>query len=234
MSKPSKRFLEAKKLVEETKVYPLSEAVGVLKKVPKTKFDETVDLAMKLGVDPKQSEQQVRGTVSLPHGTGKKVRVLVFAKGESAKQAKDAGADYVGLEDLVEKINKGWFDFDVIIASPETMREVGKLGKVLGPKGLMPSPKTGTVTDQLDKAVKEVKAGRVEFKMDKHGNLHLPIGKISFEEKAILENATAVINAVLRSKPSTSKGEFLQSCTISTTMGPGLRVETKTGGDYEA
>jgi large subunit ribosomal protein L1 len=234
MTKHSKRFIEAKKLVEETKVYGLPEAVGILKKAPKTKFDETVDLAMKLGADPKQSDQQVRGTVSLPHGTGKKVRVLVFAKGETAKLAKDAGADHVGLEDLVEKINKGWFDFDVVIASPDTMREVGKLGKVLGPKGLMPSPKTGTVTDNLGQAVKEVKAGRVEFKMDKHGNLHLPIGKISFDEKAIVENASAVIDAVLRSKPSTSKGEFLQSCTLSTTMGPGIRIGAKMGGHHEA
>lgn len=234
MKKQSKRYQESKKLVDDNKIYSLRDAVSILKKMPKTKFDETVDVSMQLGVDAKQSDQQVRGTVSLPHGTGKKVRVLVFAKGESAKLAKDAGADYVGLDDLIEKINKGWFDFDVVVASPETMREVGKLGKVLGPKGLMPSPKTGTVTPEVGKAVKEVKAGRVEFKMDKNGNLHLPIGKISFEEKAIFENAAAVIETVLRAKPSTSKGEFLEGCTISTTMGPGLRIEIKAGVENEA
>lgn len=229
MKKESKRFIEAKKLVDANKIYTLSEAVSILKKVPKTKFDETIELAIKLGVDPKQSEQQVRGTVSLPHGSGRSLRVLVFAKGEAAKLAKEAGAEHVGLEDLVEKINKGWFEFDVVIASPETMREVGKLGKVLGPKGLMPSPKTGTVTPEVDKAVKEVKAGRVEFKMDKNGNLHMPVGKISFNEKAIVENASAVIEAVLRSKPSTSKGDFVQGCSISSTMSPGIRITTQTG-----
>lgn len=229
MKKESKRYLEAKKLVDANKIYTLGEAVSILKKVPKPKFDETIELAIKLGVDPKQSEQQVRGTVSLPHGSGRTSRVLVFAKGEAAKLAKEAGADHVGLEDLVEKINKGWFEFDVVIASPDTMREVGKLGKVLGPKGLMPSPKTGTVTPEVDKAVKEVKAGRVEFKMDKNGNLHMPVGKISFNEKAIVENASAVIEAVLRSKPSTSKGEFVQGCSISTTMSPGIRITTQTG-----
>lgn len=229
MKKHSKRYEEASKLVESEKAYSLNEAVALVKTFPKTKFDETVELAIRLGVDAKQSDQQVRGTVALPHGTGKKVRVLVFAKGESAKLAKDALADYVGLEDLVEKINKGWFDFDVVIASPETMREVGKLGKVLGPKGLMPSPKTGTVTADVGKAVKEVKAGRIEFKMDKNGNLHMPVGKLSFDEKAILENAAAVIDAVARSKPPTSKGDFLQSCTLTTTMGPGIKILLKTG-----
>lgn len=233
MKEGSKRFKEALKLVDRKKVYPLSEAVAILKKVPKAKFDETIELAIKLGVDAKQTEQQVRGTVSLPHGTGKKIRVLVFAKGESAKLAKEAGADHVGMEDLVEKVNKGWFDFDVVIAAPDTMREVGKLGKILGPKGLMPSPKAGTVTQDVEKAVKEVKAGRVEFKMDKSGNLHLPVGKISFEEKDIVENAAAVIDAVQRSKPPSSKGDFVQTCTISTTMGPGLRIMAKSGATYE-
>lgn len=234
MKAHSKRFEAGKKLVDSEKLYSVAESVSVLKSFPKTKFDETVDLSIKLGVDPKQTDQQVRGTVSLPHGTGKKVRVVVFAKGESAKLAKEAGADHVGLDDLVEKINKGWFDFDVVIASPETMREVGKLGKVLGPKGLMPSPKTGTVTPDVDKAVKEVKAGRVEFKMDKSGNLHLPIGKISFEEKALVENASAVLDAVYRSKPSTSKGSFMEGCTISSTMSPGVRIRTRGGESDEA
>ncbi|MBI1883251.1 MAG: 50S ribosomal protein L1 [Chlamydiae bacterium] len=227
MKKHSKRYEQAKKLVDENKVYSLSEAMALVKKFPATKFDETVHLAVKLGVDPKQSDQQVRGTVALPHGTGKKVRVLVFTKGEGAKLAKDAGADYVGFEDLIEKVNTGWCDFDVVVASPETMREVGKLGKVLGPKGLMPSPKTGTVTPDVEKAVREVKAGRVEFKMDKSGNLHLPIGKVSFGEKALTENLSSVLDALARSKPSTSKGEFMQSCTVSTAMGPGIRLQTK-------
>lgn len=234
MKKYSKRYTAAKKLIEEGKQYNLIDAVSVIKKYPKLKFDETVDLSMKLGVDSKQSDQQVRGTVSLPHGTGRKVRVLVFTKGESAKLAKDAGADYVGFEDLVEKINSGWCEFDVVIASPETMREVGKLGKFLGPKGLMPSPKTGTVTPDVDKAVREVKAGRVEFKMDKNGNLHLPVGKTSFDALALVENASSVIDAVLRSRPSSSKGDFMQSCTISTAMGPGIRLEVKGGLGYEA
>ncbi|MBI1870059.1 MAG: 50S ribosomal protein L1 [Chlamydiae bacterium] len=234
MSKHSKRYLEAKKLVDEKKLYNVSEAIAVIKKFPVTKFDETVDLAVRLGVDSKQSDQQVRGTVSLPHGTGKKVRVLVFTKGENMRLAKEAGADYVGLDDLIEKINKGWCDFDVVIASPDTMREVGKLGKVLGPRGLMPSPKTGTVTAEVDKAVKEVKAGRVEFKMDKNGNLHLPIGKISFSEEALMSNLTACVEAVARSRPSTSKGDFLKSCTVSTTMGPGIRVDMKVGESDEA
>lgn len=229
MEQGSKRYREAKKLVQEKKQYSLEEAVSILKKFPKTKFDETVEIAIKLGVDPKQSDQQVRGTVALPHGSGKAVRVVVFAKGEAAMLAKEAGADHVGLDDLVEKVNKGWFDFDVVIASPDTMREVGKLGKILGPKGLMPSPKTGTVTADVGKAVKEVKAGRVEFKMDKSGNLQLAVGKVSFAEKAILENANAALEAVLRSKPPTSKGDFVQNCTLSTTMSPGLPILMKTG-----
>jgi large subunit ribosomal protein L1 len=225
MAKHGKRYNEAIKLVDAKKQYRLGEAIEVLKKLPKTKFDETVELAFKLGVDPKQSDQMVRGTVALPHGSGKKVSVAVFAKGPAAQAAKDAGADFVGFEDLVKKCQEGWTGFDVAIATPEAMQEVRKLGKVLGPKGLMPNPKTGTVTEDTAKAIKEVKAGRVEFKMDKAGNLHVSFGKISFEGKAIEDNAKAVINAVVHAKPATSKGGFIESCTLSSTMGPGIRID---------
>lgn len=226
MATHGKRYKEAVKLVDSKKQYRIGEAVETLKKMPKTKFDESVELAFRLGVDPKQSDQMVRGTVALPHGSGKKVRVAVFAKGAAAQAAKDAGADFVGFEDLVKKCQDGWTDFDVAVATPEAMQEVRKLGKVLGPKGLMPNPKTGTVADDTAKAVKEVKAGRVEFKMDKAGNLHVAFGKLSFEPKAIEENAKAVIVAVLHAKPTTSKGHFIQSCTLASTMSPGLRVDT--------
>jgi large subunit ribosomal protein L1 len=226
MANHGKRYTEALKLVDKKREYKLGEAVELLKKMPKPKFDETVELDFKLGVDPKQSDQMVRGTCSLPHGSGKKVRVVVFAKGVPAQAAKDAGADYVGYEDLVKKVQEGWTDFDVAVATTEAMQEVRKLGKALGPKGLMPNPKTGTVTDDTAKAVKEVKAGRVEFKMDKAGNVHVAFGKLSFEGKAIEENAKAIINAVMHSKPNTSKGKFIESCTLASTMSPGLRVDT--------
>ncbi len=208
MATHGKRYNEAVKQVDAKRQYKITDAVDLLKKLPKTKFDETVELAFKLGVDPKQSDQMVRGTVALPHGSGKKVRVVVFAKGGAAQAAKDAGADFVGFEDLVKKCQEGWTDFDVAVATPEAMQEVRKLGKVLGPKGLMPNPKTGTVTDDTAKAVKEVKAGRVEFKMDKAANLHVSFGKLSFEGKAIEENARAVITAVTHAKPATAKGQF--------------------------
>jgi large subunit ribosomal protein L1 len=226
MAKHGKRYSAALKLVDTKKQYRLGEAVELLQKLPKTKFDETLELDFNLGVDPKQSDQMVRGTVALPHGSGKKVRVAVFAKGAAAQAAKEAGADFVGYEDLVKKIQEGWTDFDVAVATTEAMQEVRKLGKQLGPKGLMPNPKTGTVTDDTAKAVKEVKAGRVEFKMDKAGNLHVAFGKISFEPKAIEENARAIIGAVLHAKPATAKGTFIQSCTLSSTMSPGLRIDT--------
>jgi large subunit ribosomal protein L1 len=225
MSNHGKRYNEAIKLVDRKRQYKLGEAVDLLKKLPKAKFDETLELDFKLGVDPKQSDQMVRGTVALPHGSGKKVRVAVFAKGAAAQAAKDAGADHVGFEDLVKKCQEGWTDFDVAIATPEAMQEVRKLGKVLGPKGLMPNPKTGTVTDDTGKAVKEVKAGRVEFKMDKAGNLHVAFGKLSFEPKAIEENAKSIIGAVMHAKPSTSKGHFIETCTLASTMSPGLRID---------
>jgi len=223
----SKRFIKALEVVDAKKTYPLKEAVGVLAKFPKAKFNETIDLAFRLGVDPKQSDQMVRGTVPLPHGSGKTVRVLVFAKGAAAEAAKAAGAEYVGFADMIQKCNEGWAEFDVAVATPEAMTEVRKLGKVLGPRGLMPNPKTGTVTDDTAKAVKEVKAGRVEFKTDKAGNVHVIVGKASFKPDQIEENARAVIEAVAKAKPSSVKGQYLQSCTLSATMSPAVRVDLK-------
>ncbi len=224
--KHSKRFREALKLVDANKAYPLADAVKVLKKMPRAKLDETVELAFKLGVDPKQSDQMVRGTVPLPHGSGKKVRILVFTKG-GADAAKSAGADHAGFDDLIEKVTEGWTDFDVAIATPEAMSEVRKLGKVLGPRGLMPNPKTGTVTDDVAKAIKEFKAGRVEFKIDKAANLHVPFGKISFDEAQIVENARAVIEAVAKARPSAAKGRYIESCTLTATVSPGLALDIR-------
>ena len=225
---PSKRYKKALEQVDATKSYPLKSAVEVLAKFPKAKFNETVDLAFRLGVDPKQSDQMVRGTVPLPHGSGKTVKVLVFAKnGASADAAKGAGAEYVGFDDLIKKCQEGWSDFDVAIATPDAMSEVRKLGKVLGPRGLMPNPKTGTVTDDTARAVREVKAGRVEFKIDKAGNIHVPVGKASFPPNQIEENARAVIDSVIKAKPHTVKGEYIHSCTLSATMSPAVRVDLK-------
>src|SRR5260221_6964437 len=225
---PSKRFKKALELVDGTKSYPLKSAVEVLVKFPKAKFNETVDLAFRLGVDPKQSDQMVRGTVPLPHGSGKTVKVLVFAKsGAPAEAARAAGAEFVGFEDLVKKCQEGWTDFDVAIATPDAMSEVRKLGKVLGPRGLMPNPKTGTVTEDTAKAVKEVKAGRVEFKLDKAGNVHVPIGKASFTPAQIAENARAVIEAVAKARPASVKGAYLESCTLSATMSPAVRIDVR-------
>jgi large subunit ribosomal protein L1 len=223
----SKRFNKALENVDGKKSYPLKEAVGVLAKFPKAKFNETIDLAFRLGVDPKQSDQMVRGTVPLPHGSGKTVRVLVFAKGAAAEAATAAGAEFVGFQDMIQKCNEGWAEFDVAVATPEAMTEVRKLGKVLGPRGLMPNPKTGTVTDDTAKAVKEVKAGRVEFKTDKAGNVHVIVGKASFKPEHIEENARAVIEAVAKAKPSSVKGTYLQSCTLSATMSPAVRVDLR-------
>jgi large subunit ribosomal protein L1 len=223
----SKRFKKALEVVDAKKAYPLKEAVGVLAKFPKAKFNETIDLAFRLGVDPKQSDQMVRGTVPLPHGSGKTVRVLVFAKGAAADAATAAGAEFVGFQDMIQKCNEGWAEFDVAVATPEAMTEVRKLGKVLGPRGLMPNPKTGTVTDDTAKAVKEVKAGRVEFKTDKAGNVHVIVGKASFKPEQIEENARAVIDAVAKARPTSVKGQYLQSCTLSATMSPAVRVDLK-------
>src|SRR5438128_4132017 len=210
----SKRYRAAAQQVDRAKAYSLPEAVSTLKKFPPTKFDQTVTVSFRLGVDPKQSDQMVRGTCPLPHGSGKQVRVLVFAEGESAQAAREAGAEFIGMKDLIQKCQEGFQDFDVAIATPAAMAEVRKLGKVLGPRGLMPNPKTGTVTDDTAKAVREVKAGRVEFKIDKAGNIHVPVGKASFSSNQIEENARAVIDAVVKAKPHTVKGQYIHSCTI--------------------
>jgi large subunit ribosomal protein L1 len=224
----SKRYNKALENVDAKITYPLKSAVEVLAKFPKAKFNETVEVAFRLGVDPKQSDQMVRGTVPLPHGSGKTVKVLVFARnGAAADAAKAAGAEYVGYDDLIKKCVEGWADFDVAIATPEAMVEVRKLGKVLGPRGLMPNPKTGTVTEDTAKAVKEVKAGRVEFKLDKAGNVHVPIGKASFTPTQIAENARVVIEAVAKARPASVKGSYLQSCTISATMSPAVRIDLR-------
>lgn len=225
---PSKRYRKALELVDQTKAYPLKSAIEILKKMPRAKFNETVELAFRLGVDPKQSDQMVRGTVTLPHGTGKPVRVLVFTKNQAAMEAaKAAGADYVGYDDLIKKCSEGWADFDVAIATPDAMPEVRKLGKILGPKGLMPNPKTGTVTDDVAKAVKEFKAGRVEYKVDKAGNVHVPVGKISFTNEQIEENARSVIETVGRARPASLRGKYMLNCAISTTMSPSVKIDLK-------
>jgi large subunit ribosomal protein L1 len=225
---PSKRYKKALELVDKNNVYPLKAAVEVLAKFPRAKFNETVEVAFRLGVDPKQSDQMVRGTVPLPHGSGKTVKVLVFAKnGAAADAARAAGAEYVGFDDMIKKCTEGWTDFDVAIATPEAMSEVRKLGKVLGPRGLMPNPKTGTVTEDTAKAVKEVKAGRVEFKIDKSGNVHVPVGKVSFTPVQLAENARAVIEAVAKARPHSAKGQYLQSCTLSATMSPPVRIDLR-------
>jgi large subunit ribosomal protein L1 len=225
---PSKRYKKALEVVDAQKAYSLKDAVGVLAKFPKAKFNETIDLAFRLGVDPKHSDQMVRGTVPLPHGSGKTVRVLVFAKsGAAADAAKAAGAEYVGFEDMIAKCQGGWADFDVAVATPEAMAEVRKLGKVLGPRGLMPNPKTGTVTDDTARAVKEVKAGRVEFKVDKAGNVHVGVGKASFVANQIEENARAVIEAVFKARPNSLKGTYVHTCTLSATMSPPVRLDVR-------
>jgi large subunit ribosomal protein L1 len=221
----SKRYRAAAEQVDRKKAYNLSDAVSALKKMQGTKFDQTVTVAFRLGVDPKQSDQMVRGTCPLPHGSGKAVRVLVFAEGAAAKAAKEAGAEFVGFKDMIQKCQEGFQDFDVAVATPTAMAEVRKLGKVLGPRGLMPNPKTGTVTDDTAKAVQEVKAGRVEFKLDKNGNVAVPVGKFSFEEKALVENGNAVIDAVVRARPATAKGRYLESITLSATMSPGIHLD---------
>lgn len=211
--------------VDRLRQYNIDEAVGLLKETAYAKFDESVDLAMNLGVDPRHADQMVRGTVSLPHGTGRDVRVLVFAKGEKALEAQEAGADHVGSSELVEKIKGGWFDFDAVVATPDMMRDVGKLGSVLGPRKLMPNPKAGTVTNDITKTIQELKAGKIEFRVDKNGIIHAAVGKASFTPDQIMENLKAVIEAVLRARPASTKGTYLERMTISTTMGPGIRID---------
>lgn len=221
----SKKYVEARTKIDREKRYGLDEAIELLSQVSYAKFDETVELALRLGVDPRHADQMVRGSVALPNGLGKSVRVLVFAKGEKEKEAQDAGADTVGAEDLIEKIQKGWMDFDKAIATPDVMGIVSKLGKILGPRGLMPNPKVGTVTFEIAKTVKEMKAGRVEFRVDKAGNLHVPVGKISFAKEKLLENLNSLLDAVIRLKPPTSKGTYVKGMAISTTMSPGIKID---------
>jgi len=225
LKKRGKRYQEAAKLVDKSKQYDIAEAVTLLKETAKAKFDETVEVAFRLGVDPKHADQNIRGAVVLPHGTGKTQRVLVFAKGEKVKEAEAAGADYIGDADIIQKINDGWFDFDVIVATPDMMAEVGKLGRVLGPKGLMPNPKTGTVTFEVEKAVQEIKAGKVEYRVDKAANLHVPVGKISFDNDKLVENIETIIETIVKVKPQSSKGTYLRNVSITSTMGPGLKVD---------
>lgn len=228
MAKKGKRYQEAAKLVDREKTYDIAEAVKLIKETASAKFDESVDVAVRLGVDTRKNDQQVRGAVVLPHGTGKTQRVLVFARGEKAKEAEAAGADFVGESEYLEKINQGWFDFDVIVATPDMMAEVGKLGRVLGPKGLMPNPKTGTVTFEVEKAVKEIKAGKVEYRAHKDGNVHVPIGKVSFDDQKLVENFETIVDTLVKAKPSASKGTYMKNIAVSSTMGPGIKVVAPT------
>lgn len=225
MTKRSKRMKEIEKLIDRNKSYTLEDALDLIKKCPQTKFDQSMNMQLKIGVNPKKSDQQVRGTVTLPHGTGQQVKLVVIARGDKVQEALDAGADYAGADELVEKIKGGWTDFSALIATPDMMRELGKLGKVLGPRGLMPTPKAGTVTPDVAKAVKEVKAGKIEFKVDKTGNVNSAVGKISFDTKSLVENLVKLLNAISKAKPATAKGTYLKSMYISSTMGPGLKID---------
>jgi len=224
--KRGKKYNESIKKVEK-RDYLLDEAVALLKETAYAKFDESIDISVRLGVDPRHADQQVRGTISLPHGTGKTPTILVITKGPKEEEAKAAGADFVGYEEYIEKIQKGWLEFDVIIATPDAMRDLGKLGRVLGPRGLMPNPKSGTVTMEIATAVKEVKAGKIEFKTDKTGNIHVPIGRASFSKEDLSDNASAVIEALQRAKPATAKGQYFKGCIVTTTMGPGITLDVK-------
>ena len=211
--------------LDRSQRYLLEDGLRLVKETARAKFDETVEMAVRLGVDPRQADQNVRGTVSLPHGMGKTVRVLAFAKGEKEKEAQDAGADYVGNDDLIKKISEGWFDFDKAVATPDMMASVGRIGKVLGPRGLMPNPRTGTVTADIGKAVKEIKAGKLEFRVDKAGIVHVPVGKASFNPEKLIDNAKAVLTSILRAKPASAKGNYVRGVTVSATMGPGIKID---------
>jgi large subunit ribosomal protein L1 len=224
VAKHGKKYLEALKKVDREKLYEPVEALELVKSISTAKFDETVEAAFRLGIDTKKADQQVRGAVVLPHGTGKTKRVLVFAKGEKAKEAELAGADFVGDEDLINKVSQGWLDFDVVVATPDMMGQVGRLGRILGPKGLMPNPKTGTVTFEVEKAVKEIKAGKIEYRADKAGNVHAAIGKVSFSTEQLAENLQTLAEALIKAKPAAAKGTYMKSVTVSSTMGPGVAV----------
>jgi large subunit ribosomal protein L1 len=230
MAKKGKKYLEAAKLVDRSKAYPIGEAVELVKQTSFTKFDASVEAAFRLGVDPKKADQQIRGAVVLPNGTGKTQRVLVFAKGEKVKEAEAAGADYVGDSEYINKISQGWFEFDVIVATPDMMGEVGKLGRTLGPKGLMPNPKTGTVTFDVTRAVNEIKAGKVEYRVDKAGNVHVPIGKASFDNEKLVENFNTIFDTMVKVKPAAAKGTYMKNVAITSTMGPSIKVDPSTVG----
>lgn len=225
MSANGKSYRAALEKVDRNQRYLLEEGLRLAKETARAKFDETVEMAVRLGVDPRQADQNVRGTVTLPHGMGKTVRVLAFAKGEKEKEAQEAGADFVGGDDLIKKITDGWFDFDKAVATPDMMGAVGRIGKILGPRGLMPNPRTGTVTPDIGKAVKEIKAGKLEFRVDKAGIVHVPVGKASFNSEQLIDNARAVLTSILRAKPASAKGNYLRGVTISTTMGPGVKID---------
>ena len=220
-----KSYREALTKVDRTQRYPLEDSLRIAKETARAKFDETVELAIRLGVDPRQADQNIRGTVTLPHGMGKAVRVLAFAKGDKEKEAQDAGADFVGSDELIKKISEGWLDFDKAVATPDMMAAVGRIGKVLGPRGLMPNPKTGTVSMDIGKAVKEIKAGKLEYRVDKAGIVHVPVGKASFGPDQLIENARAVLMSVLRAKPASAKGNYVKGVTVTTTMGPGIKID---------
>ncbi|MCB5230707.1 MAG: 50S ribosomal protein L1 [Candidatus Cloacimonas sp.] len=224
MMKRSKRYAEARSKVDRLKLYELDEAVELLQSLPKAKFDETAELHMNLGVDPRKADQQIRNSIVLPHGTGKVVRILVFAEGAKAEEAKEAGADFVGVDDLVEKISGGWYDFDVVIATPNLMGKIGKLGRMLGPRGLMPNPKVGTVTMEVGKAVSEVKSGKIAYRVDKFSNIHVPVGKLSFTKEQLRENILTMVSSILRDRPATVKGQYIKSIVVTSTMGPGLKL----------
>lgn len=225
MSGKGKTFQVALAKVDRNQRYALEDSLRLAKETARAKFDETVELAIRLGVDPRQADQNLRGTVSLPHGLGKVVRVLAFAKGEKEKEAQDAGADFVGSDELIKKIGDGWFDFDKTVATPDMMAAVGRIGKVLGPRGLMPNPKTGTVSMDIGKAVKEIKAGKLEFRVDKAGIVHVPVGKASFGAEQLIDNAKAVLQSILRAKPASAKGNYVKGVTVATTMGPGIKID---------
>jgi large subunit ribosomal protein L1 len=230
----AKRYADSSRMFDRAQLYSPVDAIRILKQMPGTKFDESVELAIRLGVDPRKADQMVRGTVSLPHGTGKEVRVAAFAAGDAGRQAKEAGADVIGGEDLLQEVLQGKIDFDAAVATPDMMPVVGKAGRVLGPRGLMPNPKAGTVTDDIAKAVREIKAGKLEYRVDRQANLHLIIGKRSFDEEGLIQNYLAIVDEILRAKPAAAKGRYVRSVTVSTTMGPGIRIDPARIRDVEA